>query len=226
MELDELKRTWERYDKRLDASVRLNSRMMRGLLLDKAETAMTRLSLLLGVELVVLLGAALWLGSFMWKHADETRFLIPAAMLDVGVIVLVIVSVHQIASISQLDYSASVVAIQTRLESLRVERIRVTKWTLLLACFAWTPLSIVFLKDVLDLDVYTAFGGLWVGANILFGLLVLVVGAWIARRLAVSVKHASWLQQLSRDVAGHNLTAAMDFLGSLSQFEKEERGAA
>ena len=34
------------------------------------------------------------------------------------------------------------------------------------------------------------------------------------------------LQRLSRDIAGQNLTAAIDFLGSLSQFEKEESGAA
>lgn len=156
----------------------------------------------------------------------ETRFLIPAVVLDVGVIVLMIVGVRQIAAISQLDYGAPVVAIQKRLESLRVERIRVTKWTLLLAPFAWTPMSIVFLKDLLDLDVYAAFGGMWLGANILFGLLVLAVGAWIARRLADSVTHASWVQQLSRDIAGHNLTAAMDLLGSLSQFENEESGSA
>jgi len=222
MDLDELKRTWEGYDRKLDASVRLNTRMMRGALLDKAETAMTRLSLLVGVELVVLLGAALWLGAFMWRYAGEARFLVPAMMLDLGVIVLVIAGVRQVSAVSQLDYGAPVVAIQKHLESLSVERIRATKWTLFLAPFAWTPISIVFLKDVFNLDVYAAFGVSWLGANVLFGLVVLAVLVGISKRLANSARHASLLQRLSRDFAGHNLTAAMDFLGSLSQFEKEE----
>ena len=50
MELDSLKRTWEEYEKKLDASLRLNTRLLRDSVLGKVKTAMTRLSLLLSVE--------------------------------------------------------------------------------------------------------------------------------------------------------------------------------
>jgi hypothetical protein len=195
-------------------------------MLAQAETAMRRLSVLLGVELVLLLGIAVWLGSFIWQYTPDARFLAPAVTLDACVIALMIACIRQIAAIAQVDYGAPVVAIQKRLESLTVERIRATKWTLLLAPLAWTPMSIVSLRGLFGVDVYATFGSTWLGANVLFGLLVLIVGAWISRRLAGSMKRASLLQRLSRDVAGHSLTAAMDFLGSLSQFEKEESGAA
>ena len=225
MELDELKQAWTEYDKKLDASLRINTQMMRTSVLGRAETAMRRLSVLLVVELALLIGIAVWLGSFIWQYTADPRFLAPAVTLDACVIALMIACIRQIAAIAQVDYGAPVVAIQKRLESLKVERIRATKWTLLLAPLAWTPLSIVSLRSLFDVDVYAAFGSRWLAANVLFGLLVLIVGAWISRRVAGSVKRASLLQRLSRDVAGHNLTAAMDFLGSLSQFEKEESGA-
>ncbi len=223
MELDELKRAWGEYDRKLDAVIRLNTRTLRGPMLDKAERAMTRLSLLLGGELVLTLGVGLWLGSFAWRHSAEARFLIPAATLHAGVIVLVIVCIRQIVAISQIDYSAPVVAIQKRLETLRVERIRTTKWALLLSPLAWTPMAIVSLKGLFDVDVYVAFGASWVGANVLFGLLVLAVAWWVSRRIAGSATGASLLQRLSRDLAGQNLTAARRFLDSLSQLEKEGR---
>ncbi len=226
MELDELKRAWTEHDRKLEVSIRLNTSMMRGSMLDKARTAMTRLSLLLGLELALILPVAVWLGSFMWQHTAEARFLIPAVTLHVCVIALVIVCVRQIAAISQVDYGAPVVAIQKRLEVLRVERIRATKWTLLLAPLAWTPMSIVALKSLIDVDVYAAFGTIWLGTNVLFGLVVLAVGALLSRRLADSVKRASLLQRLSRDIAGQNLSAAIDFLRSLAQFENEESGTA
>ena len=82
-----------------------------------------------------------------------------------------------------MDYGAPVVAIQTRLESLTVERIRATKWTRLLAPLAWTPMSIVSLRGLFDVDVYAAFGSTWLAANVLFGLLVLIVHVSISDRI-------------------------------------------
>ena len=83
-------------------------------------------------------------------------------------------------------------------------------------------MSIVSLRGLFDVDVYAGFGfDLGSGRRPAVRSPRARVGAWISRRLAGSVKRASLLQRLSRDVAGHNLTAAMDFLGSLSQFEKK-----
>jgi len=225
MELDDLKRSWEEYDRKLDASIRLNTRLLHGSVLGKAETALKRLSRLLLVDLLLSLGAAVWLGSFLWEHAAEARFLVPAVTLHLFVIALVIACIRQIVSISQVDYGAPIVAIQKRLELLQVERIRTTKWTLLLAPLVWTPLFIVTLKGLFGVDVYAAFGAVWLAANVVFGLLVIAVGVWISRRYAGRMERSSLMQRLLRDIAGHNLTAATAFLRSLSQFEDEESRA-
>lgn len=220
MELDDLKRTWESCNEKLNAGIRWNSNRLRESLLGKTETALKRLSRLLAIELVVSLVAALWLGSFLWAHAGEARFLVPAAALHLGVIALVVVGARQIAAISRVDYGAPVVAIQRRLETLRVERIRATKWTLLLAPLAWTPLSIVAAQALFGMDLYAAFGVSWLAANLLFGLLVIAFALWISKRFAASLERSSLMRELLRDVAGYNLTAATGFLRSLSQLEE------
>ena len=225
MELDDLKHTWERYDKKLDTSIRMNTHLLHGAVLGKAETALARLSRLLRVELLLTLGAALVLGSFMWEHAADARFLVPAVALQLGVIALVLACVRQIVAISEVDYDAPVIAIQKRLESLRVERIRTTKWTFLLAPFAWTLLFIVTWKGLLNVDVYATFDAAWLVANVLFGLTFIALGVWVSRRFASRLERSSLVRTLLRDIAGHNLDVATAFLRSLSQFEDEASGS-
>lgn len=222
MELDDLKRLWEACDKKLDAGIRLNTRLLHDSVFGKMRTALMRLSVLLAVDLTLLLAVMLWLGGFVWENAAEPRFLVPALTLHACVIVLVIALVRQIVAISQLDFGAPIVAIQRRLESLRVERIRAAKWTLLLAPLVGTPLLIVAFKALFDLDVYRTFGAPWVVTNVLFGVGVIAFVLWVARRHAVRLKRWSLVQRLLRDLSGHNLNAAAGFLHSLSQFEEEE----
>ena len=221
MELDDLKRTWEAHDRKLDASIRLNARLLHESVLGKAETALKPLSRWLVIELSVNLVAALWTGSFLRTHLAEPRYLVPAAALQLCAIALIVACVRQIVAIAQIDYSAPILGIQKRLESLRVGRIRTTMWILLLAPLAWTPLFIVALKSFLGVDVYAAFGAVWLAANVLFGLVVIAAGVWVSRRYADRMERSSLLQRLMRDIAGHNLTAATDRLRSLSEFEHE-----
>ena len=226
MELDDLKRSWEQHDRKLDASIRLNTRLLRGSVLGKAEAALKRLSRLLQVELVLSLGAAVWLGSFLWEHAVEGRFLIPALMLHLSVIALIATCIRQIVAISEVDYGAPIVAIQRRLESLRIERIRTTKWTLLLAPLLWTPVFITGAMGFFNVDVYALFGATWVVANMLFGLLVIAAGVWISRRYAGRMERSTWLRGMMQDITGQNLTTANEYLRSLAEFEDSEAKSA
>lgn len=225
MELEDLKRRWEDHDRKLAASIRLNTRLLRESVLAKADTALKRLSRLLWFELVMNLLAVLLLGSFLGNHASEVRFLIPALGLHLCAIALVIASARQLVAIKTLDYSAPIVVIQKRLESLRVERIRATKLTLLLSPLLWTPLLIVTLKGFFGVDAYATLGAAFLIANLFFGLLVILLAVWISSRYAARMERSLLVQRLMWVLAGKSLTSAAGFLSSLSQFEKEESRA-
>mgnify|MGYP001252741220 CR=1 FL=1 len=225
MELDDLKRQWEDQDRKLDVRLRLNARRLNDSVLARADTATRGLSRLLWLELVMNAAAALLTGSFLADHISEARFVIPAAGLHLGVIALIVASIHQLVAIGKLDYAAPVVGIQKRLESLRVERIRATKWTLLCSPLLWPPLLIVALKGLFGVDAYATCGAAFLIANLLFGVLVIVLAVWTSRRYATRMGRSPLVQGLMRDLAGDSLNAAAGFLSSISRFEEDESRA-
>jgi hypothetical protein len=222
IDLDDMKQRWEAQDEKLDTLLRLNTRLLQAPALGKAESAMRRLSRWLGIELLINFIAVLWLGSFLWDHAAEPRFLLPAAVLHLGVIALLGACIHQLVVIGSLDYGAPIVEIQKRLEALRAQRIRATMLTLLGAPLLWTPLLIVGLEGLLGLDAYAILSARYLLANVLFGLAVIPLAIWIARRYADRMGRSPLAQRLLRDLAGTNLNAAAGFLSRLERFAAEE----
>ena len=222
MELDDLKRRWEDQDHRLEDAIRLNTRLLQASVLGKAGTSLRGLSRLLWFELLANLVAAFWLGAFLANHVSEPRFLIPAAALDLSVIALIVAGVRQLAALRSLDYGAPIVAIQKRLESLRVERIRAVMATLLFAPVLWTPLFIVALKGLFSVDAYAAFGAGSLIANLLLGLLVIPLAVWISKRYEARMRGSALVRRLMRTLAGRSLDSAAAFLDSISDFERTE----
>lgn len=222
MELEDLKDRWEAYDRKLDASFRLNTAVLREINLSRADSALKRLSRLLVCELLVDLAAVVALGAFIAGHAGEMRFLAPAVLLDLCAIGFVIASIRQLVALHSLDYGAPVVAIQKQLQALRIERIRVTKWILLLCPLLWTPLLIVTFEGLFGLDVYLFLDGTWLAANLLFGLAFIPLMLWAAQRFAGRWQGSPLVQSLMDDLAGRSLVEATGFLSTLSRFEAEE----
>lgn len=221
MELDDMKRRWDDQDRRLDASIRLNTRLLQASVLGKAETSLRGLYRLLWLELLTNLLAAFLLGSFLANHVSEPRFLIPAAVLHLCIIGLLVSGVRQIVALKAIDYSAPIIVIQKRLESLRVERIRAVRLTLLFAPLLWTPLMIVALKGLVGVDAY-AFGAPFLIANLLFGLLLISAAVWISKRHEARMKSSPFVQSVMRTLAGSSLASAAGFVRSIAEFEKDE----
>ena len=221
MELQDLQDRWTEYDRKLETSLRLNTRILREINLSKADSSLKRLSRLLVFELLQDLAAVVLLGMFIANHLGEMRFLVPALLLDICAVSFVIRSVRQLAMLHSLDYSAPVMAIQKQLAGLRIERIRVTKWVLLLCPLLWTPLLIVALKGLFGLDAYLFLDGTWLAVNLGIGLAFIPLMLWAARRFAGRWQGSPLFQSLMDDLAGRSLVAAAGFLSALSDFEGE-----
>jgi hypothetical protein len=221
-----MKLRWQEGDQKLDAAIRLNQHLLREVVRGKAETALKRLSRFLWIELLLNAGGTLMLGRFIFDHFAETRFLIPALALQLGLIVLIIAGARQLAALAGIDYNAPVVEIQRRLASLRAERIQTMKWTLLLAPLAWVPLLIVGMKSLVDVDVYATFNTALLVANVVFGLLVIPIGVLASRRYGDRLARWPLAQRLLRDIGGQNFAAVRRFLDSLSEFGDGKRPAA
>ncbi len=225
MDIQDLQARWQEYDRKLDAGLRLNARVVRDLGINQVSSALRRLSRSITVELLINLGGLLWLGSYAADRIDEPRHAGPAAVLGLFALLLTISCAVQLARLARIDYSAQVLGIQKQLEALRIHRLNETKWVLLLAPLLWTPLLIVGLDGLFGLDAYALFGYGWLGANLLFGVVAIPLLRWLARVYAGRAAGTPLMQRLLRDIAGHNLSAARDALTQLAEFEKEPEPA-
>jgi hypothetical protein len=220
MELEDVRLRWQELDRKLDASLRLEKRVLTEAVLSRAQAASRWAGR--GILVEILLGAipVLWLGSFLADHIREPRFWIAAAVLDVFAVASLGSLLRQQALLRAIDWSGPVAAIQRALAEIRVGRVRATKWTLMIAPLLWTPMLVVALRGFLGVDVYRAFdgAGLFLAANLLFGLAFLGTAVWASRRFSERLHRVPFVRRLLRDLGGRSLGEAEGVVASIERF--------
>jgi hypothetical protein len=222
IDLDAFQEKWAEQDRKLDASIRLNRGLLMAVNLNRVRSPMRRLAFFLGLESIIQVAVVVALGNFIYENIATMRFALPAAALDVFAIAILSSMIRQIACALQIDYDKPVAIIQKQLEDLRVLSIRHIQGIFLFATLAWTPLLIVTLKGFLGLDAYRLFGAPYLAANLLVGLAIIPVAVWFSKRFGSRMNGSPVMQRLMKDLAGHNLNVATDFLATLSEFEDEQ----
>jgi hypothetical protein len=220
MELEELKELWTQSTRRLEASMRLNTLLLQQANLRKASGLLGRFSRGLVIELLVNFVGVVLLGSFAADHVREAPFFIPAVALAIYAIGLLIASVRQILEIHAVDYDEPVVAIQRKLEQLRLRRIRTTLATLLFAPLMWVPLLVVVLR-AFGIDVYALTSATWLAANVAFGFAVIPLAVFVARRYGRQLGQSTLMRSLADEIAGVSLVSALNSLDTIRHFEEE-----
>jgi hypothetical protein len=218
MNLEELQTKWAAYDQKLDASLRLNTQVLAALELNKTRSALQRLKIILALDLAMNFVLIMLFGAFIADHISEMQFVIPAVVLDLGVIVLIASGVRQLLLAGSVDYSEPVTAIQKTLVRLRLHRTRRTLLTLLVATLFWTPLLIVGCKALLGLDAYAVLGSRYLLWNLLVGCAMIPLLLWLSRKYAARMERSPRLQALMNDLAGRNVAAAIKSLDNLREF--------
>ena len=225
MDLDEMKKRWQEQDAKLDAVLRLQTRLVTAPVARRAESALRRAAWAWGIEAGLSLLALVWLASFAADHVFEPRFYTPAAWLSLGALLLVITGTRQTVELATLDFGQPVVALQRRMEGLRMARARTVKWTLLLAPLAWTPMCLVGLR-ALGFDAYAAFGLRYIAWNLVVGLVAIPVGWGIARWLSARSGRSAFVRSVLDDVAGRSFARAAAFLRAIDDLERDPLRAA
>jgi hypothetical protein len=226
MTLDYFQELWADCDKKLDLSIRLNTRLLRESRVSGARSALRWLTPFVVAELLINLVLVIALGAFIASHVHQAAFVAPAIVLDVFAIGLVAAGARQLAMLSAIDFSGPVIGAQKSLETLRRFRIRKTMWTLMLAPVLWAPLVVVGLEAVFGVNAHSTLGGAWLAVNALFGLAMIPVMVWVSRRYADRMTQSPFIQRFMNDIAGRGVTAATAFLDQLASFEREDAHAA
>ncbi len=224
MELDELKEKWIDYDRKLDENLRLNRQLLKTMKLSRVRFALQRLAVLLALESVLWFAGIVALGLFIYRHITLMQFALPAAVLDLYAIANFAALIAQIASALQIDYDRPIAVIQKQIEALRVLRIRYIQGSVLGGFVVWMPFVIVAFMGFFGLDVYRLFDTAWIIANVLFGLAIMALAIWLSKKFSERMNRHPGIQNFMRDLAGHNINEARNFLVTLSEFEDKKEG--
>ena len=220
MELDEVKNLWAQSSGKVEASMRLNVLLLQQLNLNKTATLLGRIQRGLIFELVISVIAVGALAYFGYQHLREPQFLIPAALLYIYALIYLIAVARQLTQVAGVDYDEPVVAIQKRLEELRVARIRTTLFALLFAPLMWLPILIVGTFVLFGANVYEYADPGWLAANALFGLAVIPLAMLVARRYGPRLEASTTMRRLADAIAGQTLSDARASLDSIRRFEE------
>jgi hypothetical protein len=220
MEFDDLKQIWNAYDQKLAASMRLNTQLLQRANMGRVQTSLDRLARGLTLEAVINFVAVLLIGSFAADHVAEARFLIPAILLGVYAVAILATGISQLVRIRTVDYDEPVISIQRKLEQLKANRSMAMKWALLTAPLMWVPLLIVGLGAA-GVDAYATLGASYLTANALFGLALIPLALWLAKRYGPRLQRSPVLRTLADDLTGRSLIAALQSLDTLARFERD-----
>jgi hypothetical protein len=225
MDLDELKEKWIDYDRKLDESLRLNRQLLKGMKLSRVRSALQRLATLLALESGLWLAGIVALGLFISRHIAIMRFALPAAVLDLFAIANFAALIAQIASALRIDYDRPIAEIQKQLEALRVLRIRYIQGSVVGGFVVWVPFVVVVFKGFFGLDAYRLFNTAWLITNVLVGLAVLALAIWLSKKFSERMSRYPGIQRFMRNLAGHNIKTANEFLAKLSEFKDKKQGS-
>ncbi len=221
MKLDDLREELRACEAKAEKNVVIRAAALREKGLKATGSAMRRLQAYLWLELALNVLVVSALGNFMASHL-ELRFLAAALVLDAFSIAHVIFGARQLVTLGRVTFDAPVVAVQRELETLRMGRIRMTKWTLLLGPLLWIPLLVVALEGFVGVDAYAVFDRTWIIVNVLFGVAFVPAMLVVSKRLVDRFAGSPLLARLLSDIAGRNLSAAQSFLDELARFEARD----
>jgi hypothetical protein len=186
--------------------------------LTKVDTLLGRLKRGLIFELVMSVTVVGALAYFGYQHLRQPQFVIPAALLYLYALIYLIAVARQLTQVAGVDYDEPVVAIQKKLEELRLARIRTTLYALLFAPLMWLSILIVGMLVLFGVDVYEYASAAWLVGNVLFGLAVIPVAIVFARRYGPRLRRSTPMRRLADTIAGQTLCEARASLDSIRRF--------
>ena len=181
MDIDDLKSTWQALDRQMQQQSALNLHLFLERKLDKARSGLRRLYW--GKIVQILFGDALIYFGIMaaiGHRADPPLLACSLFMLAYGVLTVVFggVSLGRIASI---DYTAPVVEIQKRVDTLRRTHV-LANWCLGLPWwFLWIAIFVLEVKANVGVDLFVASPG-FIGISGATGVAGFIASVWYFRR--------------------------------------------
>ena len=154
MELEDLKNIWAEHDKELDKKLKVNTYLLKTATLEKTRGLMGNFKFETIFELIFNVLFYIFLMGFIADHIFVAKFLIPAIILQIIMVLSIIWNIYSLHVLSKIKYDIPIAIIQKKMERLRLYTIREINLLLIIIPLATPCFVIVFLKGLIGLDAY------------------------------------------------------------------------
>lgn len=183
MELDELKRTWQQYDKKLSDNLKVNEALIKKMNLNSSKRELQKPLIYELFGVVVMFIVILLSVKASLQLIDELKFSIPgiiAALMSVVYFISAVVKANRFMNVNY--YNSSIVQLQKEIASLNKLVLKLRKVELILIPFLIIPMLILAFKAVHNIDIYNNVKLLIIEVVLAFGIATPLV-LWINKHL-------------------------------------------
>ncbi len=222
MQLDDLKEAWAAHGALLERGVAIQERLLREMELRKVRHAMAPYALWRGLEAGLGIALLVVVMPVLAAHIFEPRYLVAGGSVALLAAGIAAVSMYLLVNGLKLDFAGPVMAIQREIERLRLVEYGAMKWAVLGGVVVWLPAALILFEASTGIDALGRANVAWLIMNLVFGLVVLVLGQALSRRYVERPGLGPWARRIMDAVSGKSLRTAARHLAELSKFEREE----
>lgn len=226
--MDEVRSLWTVYDKKLDATLKLNQHFIDLIETEKVKSSLTPLFWRRIAEGIVQLGCMAILVVFLVRHFYEPAYSVSAFALIAFYMVALMNSIRQLVVIKRMDYSNDIVTIQSGLAMLQTHNLRYARMVVLFipACLAFPTVVLKGIRDLhiaafTDKDMMTLSGGHWWTAQLAATLALVPLGIWFYNQLSYKNLHKKWVRDFIQRSSGRRVRRAAAFMKELHSLKFE-----
>jgi hypothetical protein len=222
MQLDDLKQVWAVHGAVLERSLVINEHLLRETLLRKVRSAFVRFQVVRTLEVAMGIATIVAAVTVLTNHFGDPRYLIVAGGLAILAAYVTGLCAYSLLQTTTIDYADPVTTLQQTVERIRLAEYRAFKWTLLLGIVAWLPIALILFEALTGFDALARVGQAWLIANIMFGVVCLVLGQAMSRRYVERTDLSTWARRLVESLSGRAVQSATQHLAELARFERSE----
>jgi len=225
--LEELRQEWSNHSRRVDERLRLQTDLLREQWMERLREQARKLRPSDMFSIAVWIATMALLGRFLGTHTDQPALFVTAILLDIWVITAGIAQVRQHLALRNLDFSASILELQSRVESLRIARIQSFNIFFLTGQIVWwIPFIVVVVAGVFGVNLYSlAPFRVFAAWNIAAGIAFIPLAIGLSRRYGERLSHSSIVRHIADSIAGRDIAAAREYLEKLRRFGGESEGS-
>jgi hypothetical protein len=224
--LEELRREWNEHGRRLEESLRMTSHLLRDEWAERQRERIRKTRSLGPFNMAVWIATLALLGLFLARHVHDPSLFVTALAIDLWVVATGVAGLRQQHALANLDFGLPLVELQSRIEALRIARIRTFNVAFLTGQIVWwIPFAVVVFAALFGVNLYRfeefrAFAA-W---NLAFGVAVIPAAVWVSRRYGERLSRTSVVRRVADSIAGRDIAAARDYLEKLRRFEAGASG--